>query len=224
MTPIHVALVEDNQPLAAELEKWIGETPDLRCVGVYSSAEEALRLIATAWPNVLLVDLKLPGMGGVELIRHLKTRNPEVQCLVLTTYAETEQIFDAIKAGACGYLLKRIKPEEIAAAIRQTHAGGSVMTPRIARKVLEMFSGSNAPEHAPSEELHLTEREKQVLQCMVEGLPRKQIVEQLALNAHTLDYVIRRLYQKLHVRCLAAAVSVAVRQGIIQPKAGGSAT
>lgn len=218
MTPIHVGLVEDNQPLAAELEKWIGGTSDLRCVGVYSSAEEALRLIGSPWPNVLLVDLKLPGMGGVDLIREMKARHADVQCLVLTTYAETELIFDAIKAGACGYLLKRIKPEEIAAAIRQIHAGGSVMTPRIARRVLEMFSGSSVPENAPSGDHHLTEREKQVLQCMVEGLPRKQIVEQLGLNSHTLDYVIRRVYQKLHVRCLAAAVSVAVRERIVRPK------
>lgn len=215
---ITVGLVEDNKPVATELEKWIADTSDLKCVGVYGSAEEALRLVSDARPNVLLVDLRLPGMGGVELIRELKIRLPEIQCLVLTTYAETELIFEALKAGACGYLLKRIKPAEIATAIRQVHAGGSVMTPRIARRVLEMFVGSPAMESSQPDEYCLTDREKQVLQSMVEGLARKQIGEQLGINTHTLDYVIRCIYRKLHVRCVAAAVSVAVRDRIISPK------
>jgi DNA-binding NarL/FixJ family response regulator len=214
---INVSLVEDNKPVATELEKWIGETSDLKCMGVYGSAEEALRLIPTAPPNVLLVDLRLPGMGGVELIRELKALHPEVQSLVLTTYAETELIFEALKAGACGYLLKRIKPAEIASAIRQVHAGGSVMTPRIARRVLEMFVGSPTVK-AQADDHRLNEREKQVLQCMVEGLARKQIVEHLGINTHTLDYVIRCIYRKLHVQGLAAAVSIAVRDRIVSPK------
>lgn len=215
---ITVALVEDHKPVAIELEKSIADTSDLKCVGVYGSAEEALRRISEARPNVLLVDLRLPGMGGVELIRELKVRHPETQCLVLTTYAETELIFEAVKAGACGYLLKRIKPAEIATAIRQVYAGGSVMTPRIARRVLEMFVSSPAAENSQPDDYSLTDREKQVLQSMVEGLVRKQIGERLGINTHTLDYVIRCIYRKLHVRCVAAAVSIAVRDRIISPK------
>lgn len=215
---INVSLVEDNKPVAMELEKWIAETSDLNCIGVYGSAEEALRFLPAAPPDVLLVDLRLPGMGGVELIRELKARRREIQCLVLTTYAETELIFDALKAGACGYLLKRIKPAEIASAIRQVHAGGSVMTPRIARRVLETFAGSQAIEASQADDHCLNEREKQVLQCMVEGLARKQIVEHLGINTHTLDYVIRCIYRKLHVQGIAAAVSIAVRDRIVSPK------
>jgi DNA-binding NarL/FixJ family response regulator len=215
---INVSLVEDNKPVATELEKWIAGTSDLNCIGVYGSAEEALRQIAVAPPNVLLVDLRLPGKSGVELIRELKTRQPEIQSLVLTTYAETDLIFEALKAGACGYLLKRIKPAEIASAIRQVHAGGSVMTPRIARRVLEMFVGAPAAGSAQPENHRLNEREKQVLQCMVEGHARKQIVEELGINTHTLDYVIRCIYRKLHVQGVAAAVSIAVRDRIVSPR------
>ncbi len=215
---IKVSLVEDNLPLATELEKSISGTDGLKCVGVYPSAEEALRHLPAYPPDVALVDLRLPGMSGVELIRNLKARCPEVQCLVLTMYAESELIFDALKAGACGYLLKRIKPAEITDAIRQVHAGGSVMTPRIARRVLDIFAGAPASFTAPSEDYLLTEREIAVLQGMVDGKARKQIVDCLNINSHTLDYTVRCIYRKLHVKCVAAAVSVAVRDHIVSPK------
>jgi DNA-binding NarL/FixJ family response regulator len=215
---IKVSLIEDNAPVATEMAAWIGATADLECIGVYPSAEEALRLLPRKPPDVALVDLRLPGASGVELIQKLKAVCPEVQCLVLTMYAETDLIFEALKAGACGYLLKRIKPSEIAEAIRQVHAGGSVMTPRIARRVLEMFTQPRAARSVPADEHRLTDREKEVLQCMVEGQARKQIVERLGINAHTLDYVIRCIYRKLHVQSAAAAVSVAVRERIVMPK------
>ena len=216
---IKVSLVEDNLPLATELQKWIASTKGLGCVGVYPTAEIALAELPKDLPDVVLVDLRLPGMSGAELIRKLKTVCPGVQCLVLTMYAESELIFEALKSGACGYLLKRTNPSEIADAIRQVYAGGSVMTPRIARRVLEMFSTASAAALvAPTEDRRLTDREKNVLQCMAEGQARKQIVDDLAINTHTLDYVIRCIYRKLHVNCAAAAVSVAVREGIVTRK------
>jgi len=166
---------------------------------------------------MVLVDLRLPGMSGVELIRKLKRLCPDVQCRVLTMYAESDLIFEAITAGASGYLLKRTNPSEIADAIRRIHAGGSVMTPRIARRVLEMFKHPHAPETAPSDDHRLTDREKRVLQCMAQGEARKNIVDGLGINTHTLDYVIRCIYRKLHVHCAAAAVSTAVREGLVSP-------
>jgi DNA-binding NarL/FixJ family response regulator len=216
---IKVSLIEDNVPVATELEKWISDTSGLKRLATYSSAEEALRSLPQSPPDVALVDLRLPGMSGVELIRKLKRMCPDVQCLVLTMYAETDLIFEALKAGACGYLLKRIKPAEIADAIRQVHAGGSVMTPRIARRVLEAFAAPAQGKPPAKEEHRLTEREKEVLTCMVEGRARKQIADRLGVNTHTLDYVIRCIYRKLHVQCAAAAVSVAMRDGIVSPKA-----
>lgn len=213
---IKVSLIEDNGPVAAELEEWIAATAGFKRVATYKTAEEALKLLPGEPPDVALVDLRLPGMSGVELIQKLRTVCPEVQCLVLTMYAETDLIFEALKAGACGYLLKRIKPAEIAEAIRQVHAGGSVMTPRIARRVLETFAAAVPSKSAAEEqEHHLTDREKEVLKCMVEGHSRKQIVSDLGINMHTLDYVIRCIYKKLHVRCAAAAISWAVKKGIL---------
>jgi DNA-binding NarL/FixJ family response regulator len=215
---IKVSLVEDNEPLAQELEHWIASARGLKCLSVYSSGEAALRGLPADPPDVVLVDLRLPGISGVELIRQLKVRCPELQCLVLTMYAESELIFDALRAGACGYLLKRIKPVEIAEAIRQVHAGGSVMTPRIARLVLEMFASPSKGKVSTPEEHRLTDREKEVLRRMAEGRARKQIVDDLHINTHTLDYVIRCIYRKLHVQSAAAAVSIAMREGIVPPR------
>jgi DNA-binding NarL/FixJ family response regulator len=218
-TPINVGLVEDHEPLATEFQRWIAKVPGMKCVGVFGTAEAALAALPAAPPDVLLVDLRLPGMGGAELIRRLKALCPTVQCLVLTMYAESDLIFEALQSGACGYLLKRTSPAEIAEAIRQVHAGGSVMTPRIARRVLEMFA--NPPPAAasvPAEDRRLNAREISVLQCMAEGQPRKQIVHGLGINAHTLDYVIRCIYRKLHVSCATAAVSVAMREGLVETR------
>jgi DNA-binding NarL/FixJ family response regulator len=213
---INVSLVEDNQLLAEELEKWINATAGMNCVAVYSTAEAALKSLPNSPTHVALVDLRLPGMSGVELIRELKAACPEIQCLVLTMYSESNLIFEAVKAGACGYLLKRSNPAEIADAVRQVYAGGSVMTPRIARKVLETFSRVLPRGNLENpEDFRLTEREKNVLQRMAEGQARKQIADGLEINSHTLDYVIRCIYRKLHVNCIAAAVSVAVREGIV---------
>jgi len=213
---INVGLVEDNQPLALELQRSLADTPGMCCVGAYRTAETALAEVPRALPDVLLVDLRLPGMSGAELIRRLKAVCPSVQCLVLTMYAESDLIFEALQSGACGYLLKRTGPGEIADAIRQVHAGGSVMTPRIARRVLEVFAQPTAgPAAVAAEDRHLTPREVAVLQRMAEGQTRKEIVHGLHLNAHTLDYVVRCIYRKLHVNCAAAAVSIAVREGIV---------
>jgi DNA-binding NarL/FixJ family response regulator len=221
LSPISVILVEDHAGLSRELSQWITATAGLRHFGVFGSGEELLDHFPDPAPDVALVDLRLPGISGVDLIREMRQRHPGVQCLVLTMYAESELIFEAVKAGACGYLLKRTPLPEIADAIRQVHAGGSVMTPRIARRVLEMFAAPAAapvtPSLPPGPEPHpaLTEREVRVLQHMVQGQARKQITQDLGINSHTLDYVIRCIYRKLQVQSLAGAVSVAVRDGIV---------
>lgn len=215
---ISVSLVEDNPPLAEELERRINRSKGLHCLSVYTSGEAALKHLPKAPPDVVLVDLRLPGLSGVDLIRELRTLCPEVQCLVLTMYAESNLIFEALKAGACGYLLKRTRPAEIADAIRQVHAGGSVLTPLIARKVLEIFSKPTLVKTPVSEDSRLTDREKNVLQCMAEGQTRKRIVDSIGINTFTLDRVIRCIYRKLHVNCVAAAVSTALREGLVSPK------
>lgn len=228
-SPISLILVEDHPGLSAELGAWMASEPGLSCQGVFGSGEALLENFPDPPPAVALVDLRLPGMSGVELIRRLRQRHPDVQCLVLTLYAESELIFEAVKAGACGYLLKRTPLPEIADAVRQVHAGGSVMTPRIARRVLEMFNTPPALPPVPplrppgaGTESHpaLTTREITVLQLMVQGRARKQITADLEINSHTLDYVIRCIYRKLQVQSLAGAVSVAVRDGLIKSGPG----
>jgi DNA-binding NarL/FixJ family response regulator len=217
--PIKVSLVEDNIPLATELQKWIADAPELKCLGVYPTAEAALEDIPATPPDVALVDMRLPGMSGVELIGRLREICPKVQCLVLTMYAEDDLIFEALKAGACGYLLKRINRAEIADAIRKVHMGGSVMTPSIARRVLEMFKTPPAPaQPTSSDSHHLTDREKAVVQAMSEGQARKQIADSLGVSAHAVDYYLRSIYRKLHVNCATAAVSVAIREEIVVRK------
>lgn len=213
--PVTVSLVEDSPAVAAELEKHIRSDAGLRFLHHWPDGESALAALPSAPPDVLVVDLRLPGMSGVELISRLRPLCPEVQCLVLTLYAESELIFSALKAGACGYLLKRSRPSLISDGIRQIHAGGSVMTPSIARRVLEMFAVPEKVDTPPEEELNLTERERRVLGLMVAGQPRKCIVGELGINVHTLDYVIRCIYRKLHVSSLASAVSTAVQRGLV---------
>jgi DNA-binding NarL/FixJ family response regulator len=220
---VKVSLVEDNSALAAELENWLTASRRLKCLAVYPSAEAALKAIPSLPPDVLLVDLRLPGMSGVELIQKLRAHCPQVQCLVLTMYAESDLIFEALKAGACGYLLKRTKPSEIVDAVCEVKAGGSVMTPRIARRVLDFFTKSQAAKSPATrslepEDTRLTEREKQVLTSMMDGLARKQLVDALQINPHTLDYVIRCIYRKLHVNSAAAAISTAMREGILKSR------
>lgn len=214
-----LSLVEDNPLLARELSELISSAPDMECLDVFPSAEAAIKGLAKRAPEILLVDLRLPGLSGIELIGQVTAALPNVQCVVLTMYKESEMIFDALKAGACGYLLKRTPPEEILQAIRQVHGGGSVITPQIARQVLDVFSDimRKSPEALPKREHQLSEREYTVLKHLVNGLPRKQIADELQLNTHTLDYTIRTIYKKLHVNCLAAAVSVAVKDRIVKP-------
>lgn len=216
-TGISVSIVEDSPHVAAELQAHIRSDPGLQFLRAYADGEAALDGVPAQPPDVLVVDLRLPGISGVELISRLRPRCPAVQCLVLTLYSEAELIFSALKAGACGYLLKRSHPSRISEAIHQIHAGGSVMTPSIARRVLEIFSGRDPAGSAAADDLNLTERERSVLRLMVAGQTRKCIAADLGTNLHTLDYVIRCIYRKLHVTSVASAVSLAVQRGLVQP-------
>ncbi|WP_050025714.1 response regulator transcription factor [Verrucomicrobium sp. BvORR034] len=216
---ITVSLVEDNPLLASELQQLVAGAPDMVCLDVYGTVATALEGLPVRTPEILLVDLRLPDHSGVDLIAAVSDRLPDVQCVVLTMYEESDLIFSALQAGACGYLLKRTPPEELLQAIRQVQAGGSVITPKIARRILEIFPKLTRaqPEPAATPMEQLSERELSVLKLLVSGRARKQIVDDLALNIHTLDYTIRSIYRKLRVNCLAAAISVAVKGKIVRP-------
>jgi DNA-binding NarL/FixJ family response regulator len=198
MTPssIPIVLIEDNEPYAMALKKFFdlpGTAVD--CRAIYPSAELALLEIPKNPPMVALVDINLPGVNGIECIARLKEFCPELVCLVLTMYEEDHLIFDALRAGACGYLLKRTPPAEIADAIQVASAGGSPMSPHIARQVVGFFHRSPPPKPDRA----LTAREQEVLGHLIEGKLYKEIAQTLGVSIDTVRSHIRKVYDKLHI-------------------------
>lgn len=194
--PIPIVLIEDNAPYARALEKFLklpGST--VECRAIYGSTEQALEEIPKNPPAVALVDINLPGESGIKCIAELKKLCPSLVCLVLTMYEEHQLIFDALRAGACGYLLKRMPPAEIADAIRVARDGGSPMSPHIARQVVGFFHRSPPP--LPED--GLTPREQEVLDLLIEDEPYKQIADKLLVSIDTVRSHVRKVYGKLHI-------------------------
>jgi len=206
-------IIEDNVAYRRATERALRAADAANTVQAFSSCEEALAAPpAAALPDVVLLDVGLPGMDGIEGIGRLRQLAPEASILVLTVFEDDDKIFRAICAGASGYLLKSEPMSRILAAIAEAQAGGSPMNPRVARRVLTMFT-----KFAPAKKDYgLTPRETDVLELMVEGSAKKQIADRLALNPHTVDYTMRGIYRKLHVNCQAAAVSRAVKDGLFR--------
>jgi DNA-binding NarL/FixJ family response regulator len=205
--PIRIAMVEDDAPFARTLQQYFALAPEILCDGAFSSAEAALEKVPALAPEVLLVDINLPKMNGIEFVGQIVQRCPSIVCLMLTMYEESALIFDALKAGACGYLLKRTPPAEIVAAIEQAKAGGSPMTPQIARHVVSFFQkAAPAPQVRPLKET-LAEREHEVLGLLAKGYLYKEIADTLQISAHTVNSHIRRIYEKLHVHSRSQAVA-----------------
>ncbi len=203
--PITVSIVEDSEPVRNTLTKLIDRTEEFRCVSQYANAEAALEGLPKDKPEVVIMDINLPGMNGVECVRQLKAKLPEVQVMMLTAYEDTENIFNALAAGASGYLLKRTPREELLAAIKEVQRGGSPMTTHIARKVVQSFQKPAAA--PPPVESNLSEREQQVLDCLSQGFLYKEIAEKLGISYETVHTYIRRIYEKLQVRTRTEAVA-----------------
>ena len=213
--PITVSIVEDSEQLRSTLARMIGRAEGFQCLGDYGSAEDALEAIPKNPPNVVLMDINLPGMNGVECVRKLKQLLPTTQVVMLTAYEDTENIFNSLAAGASGYLLKRSKSAEILEAIRDVQNGGSPMTTHIARKVVQSFQASAAAAAQavavePSEEL--SPREQEVLDLLSQGFMYKEISDKLGISFETVRTYIRRIYEKLHVRTRTEAVAKALRR------------
>jgi DNA-binding NarL/FixJ family response regulator len=195
-TNIPIVLIEDNEPYARALEKFF-KLPgsNIDCRAIYGSTELALLEIPANPPAVVLVDINLPGRNGIECIAELKALCPQVICLVLTMYEEDHLIFDALRAGACGYLLKRTPPVEIAEALRVARDGGSPMSPHIARQVVSFFHRSPSPKP----ERALTVREQEVLDLLIVGKSYKDIAQHLGVSVDTVRSHVRKVYDKLHI-------------------------
>jgi DNA-binding NarL/FixJ family response regulator len=211
MTPakrIRVAIVEDNRKLRLELADTIASQPGLECVATCPSGEEALRQLPQAAPDVVLMDIHLQGMSGIDCTRQIKQRLPEAQVLMLTMFDDSEKIFAALRAGASGYLLKRFAGVELLAAIEQAHQGGSPMSPQIARQVVKVFQDDErAPKPKGGAEMEqLTERERELLALMAHGKHYKEVADALNISTDTVRSHIRRIYKKLQVHSRTEAV------------------
>jgi len=202
--PISVAIVEDDPQVRRTLANIIERADDCRCVGEYGSAEDALAGIPQQAPQVVLMDIDLPGMSGVECVRHLSERAPQSQVLMLTVYKDTDSIFDALSAGAVGYLVKPVRAAQLVEAIRDVYGGGAPMTSGIARKVVQLFQKSRP---SAQEVDTLSPREQEVLNYLAQGYLYKEIAERTGASYATIRTHIERIYHKLHVRSRGQAVA-----------------
>lgn len=205
---ISVSIVDDEKKLCESIATFLNDSPGFRCLSIYGSAKAALEHLPTDRPDVVLMDINMAGMDGIECVRGLKLVAPQIQILMLTVYEDTEQIFKALAAGATGYLLKRVEPGELLQAIRDVHAGGSPMSNSIARKVVASFQAAN---RAGEQQNLLSPREEAVLDCLAQGLAYKQIADKLDISINTIRTHLRHIYEKLHVQSRTEAVAKYLR-------------
>ncbi len=203
-TPVKVVLVEDKSEVRESWSKLINSLPGFSCIRVCSSGEEALRMIPSVQPDVVLMDIFLPRMSGIECTAQLKTLLPKVQILILTAVEDDELVFMALQAGADGYLLKRTKPADLRTALLDVLSGGAPMTSEVARRVVESF---RRPARSREEAVHLSAREEEVLVLLSKGYSNKEIAERLTLSVETVGSHLKHIYEKMHVRSRAEAVA-----------------
>jgi DNA-binding NarL/FixJ family response regulator len=203
---LRISLVEDDAETRSLLAQWISSAYGFVCCGEHASAEEAIERLPEEAPDVVITDINLPALSGIECVRRLKPLLPDTQFIMLTVYEDSEHLFDALAAGASGYLLKRTPCEDLLAAIREAHQGASPMTGSIARKVVQYFHATPNPEESAAE-AGLSNREHAVLELLARGFLFKEIAAQLGISVLTVNSHVRRIYEKMHVRSRAQAVA-----------------
>lgn len=201
---IAVSIIEDDVPAREILAGWIRRADGFRCVGEFDDAESALEHLPEEKPSVVLVDINLPGMNGIECVRRLKPRLPDTQFVMVTVYEDANHIFNALSAGASGYLLKQMRRNDLLAALKEVYAGGSPMSSQIARRVVQSFQRAGVE---PGNTEDLSPREREVLELLARGYLYKEIASMLQISVQTVNTYIRRIYEKLHVRSRAQAVA-----------------
>lgn len=209
---ISVGIVEDDASIREGISTLIGTTPGFVCGHVYESCEDALAAVGDEPPDVMLMDINLGGMSGIEGVKELKSRFPSMEILMLTVFEENDKIFRSLCAGASGYLLKKIPPDELLSAIQEAKSGGAPMTASIARKVLSVFQ-SIAP--APRPDVVLTTREREILEHLVAGSSYKMIAQDLFISIDTVSSHVKKVYQKLQVHSKSEAVAKALRHRLV---------
>ena len=209
---IRVAIIEDDRALREGLGMLINGTPGFACTSSYRSVEDALRSIGQSVPDVLLLDIQLPGMPGSEGVRIFQEKYPQLEIIMLTVLAEQDKVFESICNGACGYLLKETPPAKLLDAIREAHQGGAPMSPEIARKVVKLFQQTGPPEKFAEQ---LTPQELRLLRLLVQGYSYQRAADQLSISLNTVRDHVREIYRKLHVHSKSEAVSKALRNRLI---------
>ncbi|MBP7149260.1 MAG: response regulator transcription factor [Acidobacteria bacterium] len=211
--PIRVGIVEDRDEIREGLADLIAGADGFACSGAWGTMEEALAAIAAAPPTVVLVDLGLPGMSGVEGIRRLRVSQPALPTVVLSVYRDDERIFAALCAGACGYLLKKTPAPRLLSSLEEAVTGGAPMSPEIARQVVNLFTRFQPPERAES---NLTPHETRVLKLLVDGHTLQAAAELLGVGRPTIAFHVRHIYEKLQVHSRSEAVAKALRAGLVR--------
>jgi DNA-binding NarL/FixJ family response regulator len=207
VSAISVSIVEDKAALRQSLAVLLGGSPGFRFLRGYRSAEEALEQLPSSPPDILLMDINLPGMNGVECVRRLKGLLPGLPVVMLTVFEEGEHVFEALRAGACGYLLKRTSPADLLSALTEVHRGGSPMSTAIARRVVESFHhAGKVPIPSASDLQRLTEREAEILKLLAEGCRNKEIADRLGVSLDTVRTHLRHVYEKLQVNSRTEAL------------------
>ncbi len=200
---IKVTIVEDTDEIREGLAVLINGSDGFSCVGTYPSGEAALKGIPSSMPDVVLMDIGLPGMSGIECVHRIKSGYPKIQCMMLTVYEDDERIFDSLIAGASGYILKKTPPAKLLEAILDVHKGGSPMSSQIARKVVQTFQKDGI---SIQDTENLTRREEEILSYLAKGFRYKEIADTLFISIETVRTHIRNIYEKLHVRSRTEAV------------------
>jgi DNA-binding NarL/FixJ family response regulator len=209
--PIKVAIVEDQREIRDGLAQLLNTTPGYRCSGAYASMEEALDKLPKNLPDLLLSDIGLPGMDGIRGVSILKERHPELIILMLTVYDDNDRIFDALCAGASGYLLKKTPWVKLVESLREAVDGGSPMSPEVARRVINLFREIKPPKEA---DYGLTPHEVRLLRMLVEGHSYKTAAAELHVSVNTIKFHLRHIYDKLQVHTKSEAVAKALRHGL----------
>jgi len=207
--PITVAVVEDNEGLRISLETMVQRAPGMKCVGAFSDGEQAVRGLPALRPRIVLIDINLPGMSGVQCVAQLAHDLPDTHIIMVTVYDDPDVIFDSLAAGAGGYLLKPVRSVQLIAAIKEIVAGGAPMSSSIARRVVQTFQ---KPAAGGGEVESLAPREREILDLLVKGLLQKEIAEKLSISYWTVQTHIARIYEKLHVHSRSQAVAKYLRK------------
>jgi DNA-binding NarL/FixJ family response regulator len=213
MNPIRVVLADDHAVVREGTRQLLEREPDIQVVGEASDGNEAIRLVETTQPRVVVMDVRMPGMGGVEATKIIKERFPTVEVLVMTAHDDDEFVFTLLEAGASGYLLKTSPVKELIRAIHEVSEGQSALDPHIARKVVRQFTGASSRQKQQEAYEALTEREQEVLELLAEGKTNKEIAESLIISDRTVQTHLSNVFSKMNVGSRTEAVLEAIRRG-----------